>query len=262
MLDANTLLLSGIRSGQTDIFVYKLDKQSIEQITNDVYDDLDPAFVAFPNKTGIIYASNRPSAVAASSEDSLPAKRFNIFLVDNWNKSEFKQISQLTALQRGNARFPSQYNTTHFTFVSDENGIHNRYAGFFKTERAGLDTLVFIGDEVLRNPPLKEVDSLLKEWDKTDIDSVGYVSVTSDSAYVFPLTNYQSSLLETRTAGDNSLVSEVTRQGNYKFLYRLKVDENTLRRRNVTAKPTEFMKKIMEQQKVASGKATHYQPEI
>ena len=49
--------------------------------------------------------------------------------------------------------FPSQYNTSHFTFVSDENGINNRYAGFFRTERAGLDTLVFIGDEVLRNPP-------------------------------------------------------------------------------------------------------------
>ena len=52
-------------------------------------------------------------------------------------------------------------------------------------------------------PPLKEVDSLLKDWNKTDIDSVGFVSVTNDSAYVFPLTNYQSSLLETRTAGDN-----------------------------------------------------------
>ena len=143
MLDANTLFFSGIRSGQTDIFVYKLDKQTFDQITNDVYDDLDPSFVAFPNKTGIIYSSNRPSANAATSDDSLPAKRFNIFLVDNWNKSEFKQISQLTALKRGNARFPSQYNTSHFTFVSDENGINNRYAGFFRTERAGLDTLGF-----------------------------------------------------------------------------------------------------------------------
>src|SRR5688572_16031840 len=249
MLDANTLLLSGIRSGQTDIFVYKLDKQSIEQITNDVYDDLDPAFVAFPNKTGIIYASNRPSAVAASSEDSLPAKRFNIFLVDNWNKSEFKQISQLTALQRGNARFPSQYNTSHFTFVGDENGINNRYAGFFRTERAGLDTLVFIGDEVLRNPPLKEVDSLLKEWNKTDIDSVGYFSVTNDSSYVFPLTNYQSSMLETRTAGDQQQVSEVVKLGDVKLLYRLRVDENVLRRRNISARPTEYMKQLIDEEK-------------
>ena len=166
MLDANTLLLSAVKAGQSDIYVYKIDKETAQQVTNDVYDDLDASFVAFPNKTGIIYASNRPNAAAASSSDSLPAKHFNIFMVDNWNQSEFKQISQLTDLKFGNARFPSQYNTSHFTFVSDENGINNRYAGFFKTERAGLDTLVFIGDEVLRNPVPDEVDSLLKEWNK------------------------------------------------------------------------------------------------
>src|SRR5215470_5916330 len=255
MLDANTLLLSAVKGGQSDLYVYKIDKETIQQLTNDVYDDLDASFVAFPGKTGIIYASNRPNATAASSSDSLPGAHFNIFMVDNWNQSEFKQISQLTDLKFGNARFPTQYNTSHFTFVSDENGINNRYAGFFKTERAGLDTLVFIGDEVLRNPAPADVDSLLKEWNKTDIDSVGFVSVTNDSSYIFPLTNYQSSLLETRTAGDNSQVSEVVRQGNYKFLYRLRVDENTLRRRNVQAKPTEYVKRLTEQQRLVTEKA-------
>jgi hypothetical protein len=202
--------------------------------------------VAFPNKTGIIFSSNRPSANAASSDDSLPSTRFNIFLVDNWNQSEFKQISQLTALKYGNARFPSQYNMSHFTFVSDENGVNNRYAGFFRTERAGLDTLVFIGDEILRNPPLSEVDSTLKAWNKNDIDSVGFVSITHDSSYVFPLTNYQSSLLETRIAGDNQQVSEVVKLGDVKLLYRLKVDENAIRKRNVTARPTEYMRQVMD----------------
>ncbi len=255
MLDANTLVFSAVKSGQTDIFVYKIDKGTVEQITNDVYDDLDAAFVAFPNKTGIIFSSNRPIGNAASSDDSIPKNRYNIFLVDNWNKSEFKQISQLTDMKQGNARYPSQYNTSHFTFVSNENGIANRYAGFFATERAGLDTLVFIGGDILRNPTLAEVDSSLKEWDRPDIDSVGFVSVTNDSTYVFPLTNYQSSLLETRTAGDQQQVSETVRQGDYKFLYRLKVDENTLRRRNVSARPTEYMKKVMEEEKFAESKS-------
>ena len=254
MLDANTLIFSGVKSGQTDIFVYKIDKGTIEQITNDVYDDLDASFVAFPNKTGIIFSSNRPSATAANADDSLPHSRYNVFLIDNWNKSDFKQISQLTDMKQGNARYPSQYNTSHFTFVSNENGIANRYAGFFRTERAGLDTLVFIGTDFLRNPTLDEVDSLLKEWDKPDIDSVGFVSVTNDSTYVFPITNYQSSLLETRTAGDQQQVSEVVRQGDYKFLYRLRVDENALRRRNVSARPTEYMKKVMEEEKFEQSK--------
>ncbi len=260
MLDNNTLLFSGVRSGQTDIYVYKIDKQTFEQVTNDVYDDLDPSFAAFPNKTGILYSSNRPSALAASSDDSLPGKHFNIYLVDNWNKSEVKQISKMTDLKLGNARFPSQYNQSHFTFISDENGINNRYAGFFKTERAGLDTLVFIGDEMLRNPPKEEVDSVLKEWGKTDIDSVGFVSVTNDSSYIFPITNYQSSMLETRTAGDNQQVSEVVKLGDTKLLYRLRVDENTLRRRNVNARPTEYMRKVIEEEKKAARKESSFSP--
>lgn len=259
MLDANTLIFSAIRSGQTDIYVYKIDRQTYDQITNDVYDDLDPSFVAFPNKTGIIYSSNRPSAAALSTDDSLPGDHYNIFLVDNWNKSDFRQISQLTALKYGDARFPSQYNTSHFTFVSDENGINNRYAGFFRTERAGLDTLVFVGDEVLRNPPQKDVDSLLKEWNRTDIDSIGFVSITNDSSYVFPLTNYQSSLLETRTAGDNQQVSEVVKLADVKLLYRLKVDENALRRRNVAARPTEYVKQLMDEEKKKRNKASELQ---
>jgi hypothetical protein len=225
-----------------------------------VYDDLDPSFVAFPNKTGILYSSNRPSAQAGTSDDSLPGKHFNIYLIDNWNKSEFKQISKLSDLRYGNARHPSQYNQSHFTFTSDENGVNNRYAGFFRTERAGLDTLVFIGDEVLRNPPQKDIDSLLKEWKKTDIDSLGFVSFTNDSSYVFPLTNYQSSLLETRTAGDNQQVSEVVKLGDIKLLYRLRVDENTLKRRNITARPTEYIKKVIEEEKKAAFKTTTYQP--
>ena len=238
MLDANTLLFSAIRSGQTDIYAYKIDKQTFDQVTNDVYDDLDPSFVAFPNKTGIIYSSNRPSASAGSTEDSFRANVLIFSLLITGTNQISNKYPSLPILRIGNARYPSQYNTSHFTFVSDENGINNRYAGFFRTERAGLDTLVFIGDEVLRNPPPKEVDSVLKEWDKTDIDSVGFVSITNDSSYVFPLTNYQSSLLETRTAGDNQQVSEVVKLGDVKLLYRLKVDENVLHRRNINAPPT------------------------
>jgi hypothetical protein len=72
---------------------------------------------------------------------------FNIFLITDFNtdKAGLNQISQLTDLKFGNARYPSPYNTSHFTFVSDENGIGNRYAGFFTTKVEGLDTLVLIG---------------------------------------------------------------------------------------------------------------------
>ena len=263
MLDSRTLLISAVKNGHADIYTFAIEKEKVTQITNDVYDDLDATFVSFPGKTGIIYTSNRPSAAAKTADTVLPSdNRFNVFLITNFgDKPELNQITQLTNLKYGNARFPTPYNSNHFTFVSDENGIGNRYAGFFTTKAEGLDTLVLIGDDILRNPSEKDVDSTLRVYKKTDIDSVAIVAVSSDSAYTFPLTNYPSSLAESRVAGDNNQLSEVTRQSDEKILYKLKIDENTLYKRNVTALPTEYAKKLMRESRLtkvnaASGKAT------
>ncbi len=261
MLDENTLLFSAVKNGYSDIFVYKISEQTVQQITNDVYDDLDPTFVAFPGKTGIIFSSNRPSGDAVNSDTALPSSnRFNIFLVDNWNRSDFRQISQLTHVAHGNARYPMQYNTSHFTFVNDEMGIANRYAGFFTTRGAGVDTVYRVGDEFLRNPERTELDSTLQAWNKSEPDSIAYMAVRSDSAYSFPITNYQSNLQETRIAGDRGQVSEVRREGDLKMLYKLRVNDDALKRRNVNIRPTEYMKKVIDQERISKGAATIYQP--
>ncbi|GGB14158.1 hypothetical protein [Puia dinghuensis] len=246
MLNDHTLILSAVRNGQSDIYVYDIDKQTYRQITNDIYDDLDAQFIAFPGKTGIIYSSNRPSAHAVSKDTVLPSNNhYNIFLVDNWNDNEEKQISQLTYLKYGNARYPMQYNSNHFTFVSDENGIANRYAGFFHTQRAGLDTVYKVGDELLHNPEPQDLDSTLKAYNKQQPDTSYVVALSNDSAYVFPITNYQSSLVETKSAGDNGQVSEVRQEGDLKFLYKLKVDDAALKKRNITARMTDYRKKTV-----------------
>ncbi|MDE3251784.1 MAG: hypothetical protein KGO92_03190 [Bacteroidota bacterium] len=259
MLDANTLVLSAVKNGHTDLFTYKIDSQKSTQITNDVYDELDPTYVVFPNKAGIIFSSNRPGPNAISKDTVLPSRYpFNIFMVDILNDSKDRQITQLTNVKTGNARYPMQYNTNHFTYVSDENGIANRWAGFFATQRNGLDTLYYIGDELLRNPSPKEFDSTLQAWQKQEPDSVSYFQVYKDSTYTFPITNYQSSLLETRIAGNNGIVSEVRKEGDFKFLYKLKVDENALNKRNVNARPTEYMRKVIADKKAATGEAIQY----
>ena len=259
MLDANTLILSAVKNGHSDIFTYKIQEEQLDQITNDVYDDLNPTFVSFPNRSGIIFSSNRPSGNAPNDDTSLPSKhRFNIFLTDILNKSTVKQITQLTNLKHGNAQFPMQYNTNHFTYISDENGIGNRWAGFFSTHRDGLDTLYYIGDELLHNANKKDIDSTLKAWRKTEPDSISYFQVFKDSTYTFPITNYQTSLLETRIAGNNGQVSETRIDGDFKMLYKIKVNEDALNNRNVNARPSEYMKSILEQEKIGSGKATIY----
>ncbi|HUS01251.1 MAG TPA: hypothetical protein VMY77_05970, partial [Chitinophagaceae bacterium] len=255
MLDYKRLVMSAVKNGHTDIFTYDIENDKVKQITNDVYDDLDPSYVSLPNKDGIIFSSNRPAPYAKSADTVLPNGRYNIFLVTDFNtdKAELNRVTQLTNLKFGNARFPTQYNTYHFTFMNDENGIGNRYAGFFSSQREGFDTLVVVGDDILRNPTKKEVDSLLRANKRTDVDTIAVVSVSKDSAYIFPITNYSSSLLETRIAGENNQVSEVIRESDDKMVYKLKIDDNTLRRRNVNNPPTAYMKRILQQDKISKG---------
>ena len=263
IFDANTLLLSAVKNGHSDIFTLRVDNGKLKQVTNDVYDDLDPTFVSFPGRLGIIFASNRPGINAPNADTVLPSRNhFNIFLADINNNSEFRQITQLTNMKYGDARYPMQYNLNHFTFVSDENGINNRWAGFFTSQPGGLDTLYYIGEDILRNPEPKEMDSTLRAWQKSQPDSISYFKVYQDSTYTFPITNYQSSLLETRVAGNNDQVSEVRQEGDYKFLYKLKVDSATLRKRNVNARPTDYVRRIITQEKLDAGNDIQVQEEV
>ncbi|RBL94191.1 hypothetical protein DF182_11455 [Chitinophaga flava] len=256
----NTLLLSAIKNGHTDIFTYNISNSKTDQITNDVYDDLDPSFAAFPGKSGIIYASNRPGPKGRGSDTSLPSRPYNIFMVDNWNKSSEKQITQLTDLKYGDARLPMQYNTHHFTFVSDANGIRNRYAGFFRSQAAGVDSLFFVGSEILHNPDKEELDSALASYGATAPDSIQAVAITNDSTYTFPISNYPYGIQESRITGEQGEVSEVVGYGDIKRLMKLKVDTNVLKKRNVTARPTNYRKAEMHADSLRLGLPTYTAP--
>jgi hypothetical protein len=260
MLDANTLVMSAVKNGHTDIYTYNIEQNKLTQITNDVYDDLNPVMVSFPARTGIIFSSNRPSPDALSNENVLPTSRYNIFLVDILNTKNNKQITQLTNAKYGNATKPMQYNTNHFTFVSDESGIANRWAGFFATQRTGLDTLYYIGEELLRNPTPNDLDSTLLAWRKPEPDSISYFQVYKDSTYTFPITNYESSLLDSRISGFNGQVTETRREGNEKYVYKLKVNEDALKKRNVNARITPYMKDVIKADRAVKGGAIMYAP--
>lgn len=256
----NTLLLSAVKNGHTDIFTYNISNSKTDQITNDVYDDLDPSFAAFPGKSGIIYSSNRATPKGRGSDTSLMNRPFNIFMVDNWNKSSEKQITQLTDLRYGNAKLPMQYNTTHFTFVSDANGIRNRYAGFFKSQADGVDSLFYVGSEILHNPEPEELDSALAAYGATAPDSIEAVALTKDSTYTFPISNYPYGIQESRITGEKGEVSEVVQYADIKRLMKLKVDTVVLKKRNITARATNFRRSQMHNDSLRLGLPTFQAP--
>lgn len=259
LLEPNTLLMSAVKNGRSDLFTYNISTFALTQLTNDVYDDLDPSFVSFPGRSGIIFSSNRPAPEAPDADTVLPHDNYNVFLLYNWDQPVHRQISRLTDLERGNARFPMQYGETNYTFVGDQNGIANRYVGSFIAQNAGIDTLYYVGADILHNPEPEDLDSLLMAYGSNQPDSVKTYQITNDSTYVFPLTNYADGISESYSSGDQRVVSETARRGDFSRTYELKVDEKTLRRRNVSTPLTTFRRYELHQDSVARGLPMYYQ---
>jgi hypothetical protein len=259
LLNSSTLLLSAVKDGQTDLFTYNIGTLKTMQLTDDVYDERDPSYVGLVGKSGIIFTSNRPSPEAPNADTVLPHHRYNVFLLSNWDHPAGRQITQLTDLKNGNASFPTQYGDTHFTFVGDQNGIANRYAGFFKTQNEGIDTLYYIGADILRNPGKADLDSALAAYGSQQPDSVKTMQLTKDSTYVFPLTNYSDGITESYQAGQKQIVSETVKRGDFTRSYELKTDERTLSRRNISTPLTTFRRYELHEDSVKQGLPMYYE---
>lgn len=138
--DGKNIIFSGVADGQTDLYLFKTLSNSMEQLTNDIYDDLQPKFVN--GSTGVIFASNR-------TNDTLTKKTPEIKPYDNYTdifiyeiKSKGRVLRRITQTPSENETWPAQYDSTRYTFLGDANGIKNRYVSFYDSAISFIDTAV------------------------------------------------------------------------------------------------------------------------
>jgi hypothetical protein len=120
--DGNNLILSAGKKGQSDIFLYDVKGSSLTQVTNDLYDDLDPCFVGFPN---FVFSSNRMSDTLMSSEVNYRNLSDNYHLysyIASKSRNSFHQITHL-----GNNTKPVALDNDHILYLSSETGIVNLF---------------------------------------------------------------------------------------------------------------------------------------
>jgi hypothetical protein len=137
--DGKRFVMSAIQNGQSDIFVFTASSNAFEQITKDIYDDMQPRFAR--NSKEILFVSNRPDDtirfVARNKVELLPSTR-DIFVYDYVKKS--KDLRRLTNTPDINETNPAPYDSLRYTFISDKNGIRNRYVAGFDSVLAYVDT--------------------------------------------------------------------------------------------------------------------------
>ncbi len=194
--DGKKLVFSAVKKGkgQSDIFVYQVNAGGLEQITDDSWDDNNPRFIGKGNM--IVFSSNRQHDTLKASESGrfdLEESKFNdIFMYDYKTKS--KHLYRVTDTKKINETSPSDFYEGHFAYLSDQNGIKNRFV-------AKLDSVI------------------------------AFVDTTEHYRYVFnahAVTNYKFNVLENDISLKAGKVAEVFFHDGNQYMYVSPIDKSML----------------------------------
>ena len=133
--DGQSLVIAGFNNGQSDIFIFNIAGNTIENITNDEADDYEPLYI---NKSKqIVFASNRDEEKIGSKKDnSVYTQGFtDIYVYDIASKS----ISRVTETPDASETMPFKLGEDYF-FISDKNGNKNLYTTKLDSTISFIDT--------------------------------------------------------------------------------------------------------------------------
>jgi Tol biopolymer transport system component len=120
--NGKTAVISANINAQSDLYLISTGRPNIRRLTNDVFDDLYPAFI--PDTKRIIFSSNRNSDSLSTEYNYKDiANNFNLFELDI---DEPDQLKQITRDFGQNLKVVIPNNNSIF-YVSDKSGIFNLY---------------------------------------------------------------------------------------------------------------------------------------
>jgi sugar lactone lactonase YvrE len=127
--DGNLLSFVGVKSPQSDIYIYNITTKEVKNLTNDIFSDSDPVFS--PDSKTIYFASDRGDMTSPY----MISKNFKIWKYDFGQTDLFAVdistgvIRRITTQPNGSKTSPViSPDGTKILFVADMNGINNIYA--------------------------------------------------------------------------------------------------------------------------------------
>jgi hypothetical protein len=141
--DGKKLVMSGVKKGkgQSDIFIFLMNSGGLEQMTNDIWDDNNPTFIQ--NTTGIVFESNRVSDTIRSTDDAKVfykiTRNNDLFYLSYNPKSQI--AVRVTNTPDINETQAQEYSKQAIAYLSEKNGVYNRYIAKFDSSISFVDTV-------------------------------------------------------------------------------------------------------------------------
>ncbi|HET8572353.1 MAG TPA: hypothetical protein VFL76_00650 [Edaphocola sp.] len=138
--DDQNIVISAVKNGQSDIYTLYFRGYRLTQITDDAWDDAAPVYVSGGSRKGIIFLSNRPQPYLNIQPlpNELPTRGMNAFFYSTTTKSP--ELLQLTRNENEHISDIVPYGQDNFAYLSDKNGVDNRYLVLFDRDRNNKDS--------------------------------------------------------------------------------------------------------------------------
>ena len=140
------IVLAATRFGKPDIFVYNLFSNTIEQITNDDFTDLSPAFTADDQR--IVFSSNRDGQ-----------RQFNLYAYNYGTKDG--QLLNLTGQRVSNSIMPKTFTGNKLFYLNDSSGYYNLYESVLDSAVSLIDTTIHYRYFCINKPLTKYTSSII-----------------------------------------------------------------------------------------------------
>jgi Tol biopolymer transport system component len=135
--DGNTIVLTGLVEGQSDLYAYNLNTQRVKQLTNDLYSDILPSYS--PDGKSIVFTTDRLSNQGAGQ---VHFYSHNI-AVYNLQTGAITNLDFFHGANNMNPVFGTDNNIIYF--LSDRDGFRNMYSYNLSTKDLAQLTNLFTG---------------------------------------------------------------------------------------------------------------------
>ena len=164
------------------MYLYTIIGNGYKKLTDDFSDDREPRFIE--NSTKIIFSSNRKNDSLYVKAPLKPtANLYDIYIYD-LNKKFQPTLKRVTNTPTVNELFPYELERFKYTYLSDENGLINRYVAVFDSVIASVDTVINYR-YFSKSSELTNYKKGISSVDYSDVSSQLGMVIKQDNEYLF-----------------------------------------------------------------------------